>query len=437
MQANYQLSTNTTAVEENNIPIRIINTHSHCFTIEHVPDYFVKRLFILYRLFPIRWIIKHQFIRTVIRWLDKKWLVNLLGLGSSIDRIRIFAEYFELGTQEKMINYLQSFYPKGTRLVLLTMDMEFMAAGKPASNFDQQLNELAKLKQNEKYKNLIYPFVFADPRRANVSGIVKENINSGLFQGIKIYPALGYYPFDKRLKEVYEFALEKNLPITTHCIKGVVYFRGSKKEAFGGAGTHPLSGQQLFGKKAEDYTLNFTHPLNFECLLNHELLKKLWGEDAPDLRNLKICLGHYGGDDEWMKYLTVPWLPNSYVDGGVFSPRDVDHPWFDPPKPKKLEEKRAYSWFSVISELMKKYPNVYADISYTLKNEAVFPMLKMVLTMPYYKDIRDRVLFGTDYFVVSKVGSDREMSIKIRTFLGESLFRKIAEENPQKFLNLG
>jgi hypothetical protein len=37
-------------------------------------------------------------------------------------------------------------------------------------------------------------------------------------------------------------------------------------------------------------------------------------------------------------------------------------------------------------------------------------------------------------FVVSKKGSDREMSIKLRAYLGEELFFKIAHDNAERFL---
>lgn len=415
----------------------IINCHAHCFTIYHVPEYFPKKLFFLYWLLPISWIIKNRFVRKAVKALNYKWLRKILFLKEeTVQRISLFAEYFDerINSQEKVIKYLQSFYPAKTRFVLLTMDMEYMGAGKPQKKFEEQLKELEDLKKQPQYSNIIYPFVFADPRRPNVTNLIVNKLMEGNFTGIKIYPALGYFPFDIRLREIYIYACEHQVPIMTHCIKGVVYFRGSKTEAFNGETIHPLKriNQPLVGDKAEEYTVNFTHPLNFECLLNHTILKELWGQDAPDLSKLKICLGHYGGDNEWMKYLTDPWLPSSYTDG-KWQPLDVTHPWFDEEKKGKLDT-RAYSWFSICNELMFKYPNVYADISYIVSNPDIYPMLKMVLTMPYYARIKHKILFGTDYFVVAKEGSDRELSIKLRAFLGEQLYEQIAFTNPKAFL---
>jgi predicted TIM-barrel fold metal-dependent hydrolase len=414
----------------------IYNCHAHCFTIFHVPDFFARRLFFLYRLIPVSWIIDHSFVRKAVKWLKYKWLHKILGMDEdAAKRISLFADFFDerIDSQEKTINYLQSFYPKGTKLVLLTMDMQYMSAGNARIDYAAQLNELSSLKNKPQYKDIIYPFVFADPRRANITGIVINALETGGFQGIKLYPALGYYPFDERLKDIYIYARDHQIPIITHCIKGTVFFRGSKKEAFNDATVHPVSKKPLFGAKAKDYTLNFTHPLNYECLLNHNILKTIWGDDAPDLSTLKICLGHYGGDDEWMKYLCDPWMPNSYVSGGSFTPLNIAHPWFDPDHSGKLDD-RAYSWFSVCNELIAKYDNIYADISYILSNPEIYPMLKMIMTMPYYEEVSKKVLFGTDYFVVAKEGSDREMSIKVRAFLGEELFFKMSNENAQHFL---
>lgn len=84
---------------------------------------------------------------------------------------------------------------------------------------------------------------------------------------------------------------------------------------------------------------------------------------------------------------------------------------------------------------------MYADISYTLSDDRTFPLIKLLLTSEYYSyasdgnlSIRDRILFGTDFFVVSKAGAKREMSIKLREYLGDDLFEIIACKNPIDFL---
>jgi predicted TIM-barrel fold metal-dependent hydrolase len=56
---------------------------------------------------------------------------------------------------------------------------------------------------------------------------------------------------------------------------------------------------------------------------------------------------------------------------------------------------KNYSWFSIICDLMRTYKNVYADISYTLNDITLLPLLKMILEVD--ENIRKKVLFGTDF----------------------------------------
>jgi predicted TIM-barrel fold metal-dependent hydrolase len=416
----------------------IANCHTHCFTINHVPDDFARGIFFFHKLLPIRWIKKHGTIRWILKQLNKQWVISLLKKISpttvkTLDRLRSFASFYEVESQQQMIDLLRGYYPSNTKFVLLTMDMEFMAGGKPIVLFKEQLDELAQIKSLPEYKDILYPFVFADPRRANVTSIVKQRIESGAFTGIKIYPALGYFPFDKRLKEVYEYEIEKDLPIITHCIRGAVYNRGSMKDIFRNQKTHPIATSQPFvNDRKNHFTANFTHPLNYECLLNKDILRKHWNDDKIDLSKLKMCLGHFGGNDEWMNYLCDPWLP---VEGSGNNPLDIEHPWFNVVERQEIKS-RAYSWFSVACELMNQYDNVYADISYTLSDDRIFPLLKLMLTSSHYEKISNKILFGTDFYVVSKAGAEREMSIKLRGYLGDQLFKKIAAENPKRFLGI-
>ena len=424
------------------------NTHAHCFTIDHVPDNFAKGLIWFYFLFPIRWLKKHKAIQWIIKMLNKRVVLIIIkfvapntSIDKSLNRLLSFIRFFDVAKkQQEMIDLLMGYYPPHTRFVLLTMDMEFMGAGKPIHNFQNQIDELAIIKSNATYTDLIHPFVFADPRRKKVNEIVIDSIEQKKFTGIKIYPALGYFPFDKRLKAIYEYALEYDLPLTTHCIAGVVFYRGSKEQAFDNTTHHPIAKKQLlYGKKGIDFTLNFTHPLNFNCLMDINILRNYWGEDAPDFRNLKMCIGHFGGEDEWNNYMTNPWLPayNAPTGGSL----NIENAWFDETGKDYKLVRKAYSWFSIICDMMRKFPKMYADISYTISDDRTFPLLKLLLTSDYYNQtcdghpsIRSRILFGTDFFVVSKAGAEREMSIKLREYLGDDLFEIIACENPVNFL---
>ena len=118
-------------------------------------------------------------------------------------------------TQEVIIQRMQSYYPANSKFVFLTMDMEFMDAGDPPKKFKEQLEELATLKKKDIYKDKMFPFIFIDPRRIAAKkeegkdfigqefvNQAKQYIIDGTFQGLKLYPPIGYYPFDKGLKEM-------------------------------------------------------------------------------------------------------------------------------------------------------------------------------------------------------------------------------------------
>jgi predicted TIM-barrel fold metal-dependent hydrolase len=408
---------------------RMFNTHAHCFTISHVPDYFARG----YTLIPIR-------ISQLIKWGVLKWAINKLPSWArkpGIDRLITLLKFMDMDTQEKIFKNLMQFYPLNTGLVMLTMDMEYMQAEAPPTKFRDQLEELANSKSKPELKDILYPFVFVDPRRVapkpntwEVSientfigeiflNKIEEYVQQGIYQGIKLYPAIGYFPFDIRLRPVYDLALKYDLPIISHVIEGVVHFRGEKEYPI-----HPFTQKPLPGKSAKEFQAHFTHPLNFEILLNPQHLSKHWNiplAEAEKYGNLKICMGHFGGEDEWVNYIRNPWLPSATGD---FASLELDQ-W-------NPGSKQNYSWFNVCCDLMRKYPNVYADISYTGAFPSVYNLLKIMLQTD--DAIHNKTLFGTDFYVVSKAISEREFALNIRAALGEDLFKSIAQDNPIAFL---
>ena len=156
-------------------------------------------------------------------------------------------------------------------------------------------------------------------------------------------------------------------------------------------------------------------------------MKQYWGHEAPDLENLKICLGHWGTGEEWHNFIENAWTDTQC--------RKLTSKWPSLELDNWHTDKNKvynFSWFSIICDLMRKYPNVYADISYTLQDASLLPLLKMILEAD--EKIRERVLFGTDFFLVSKVISEREFAINIRATLGNVLFEQIAIVNAERFL---
>ena len=472
---------------------KIINCHTHVFTIDHVPNEFGKSLlpWPFYKLISIRivkWYYKnltqhgnrnlkrlnyrlknigyfiakllkltyilwwiYLIIRAIVKWLFRI-LLNFLNLEliidpevkALIDRFRIMARYsISYKSQQSIFNFLKKNYPPNSEFITLSMDMEYMNAGKPKISYLSQIEELELLK--EKNKGL-RPFIFLDPRRIketkglkgfnDYSEYVKDKMTNKKFDGFKMYPALGYFPFDKNLIDLYEFAIENDIPIMTHCIRGTVYFRGNKKKEWN---KHPILKYNKKGGNLENVPLpqtknshfssNFTHPLNYHCLLDKNLLSEYLGEEK-DLSKLKICLAHFGGTEEWEKYRNDAW--NNYNNN--ISPGTLEE-YSQRKNTLNHKSRRTIwwnaSWLSVIYDLMVKYENVYSDVSFILFNEELFPMLKYLL---HDQKVRDKILFGTDFYVVSQKGIDKELYQNLRSYLGEELFLKIANENAKRYL---
>ncbi len=462
-----------------------LNQFFHTLTDANVffpdPSTLVKAFFILFTLFFIK--IGRKLIFSIGRYIlpylrlipDSQTWKFLLRYYHIVR----FAGYKESGS---IFSKLKNQYDQNTGFVVLPMDLQYMGAGNitaPGGKYDYQMNALAKLKKNP--KNIIYPFVFIDPRRIEedktflvTTGnpetgkvtlepcFVKQYIEENEFNGFKIYPALGYYPFDENLLLLWKYAADQELPIMTHAIKGTVFYRGKKEKSWD---YHPVFKESV-GKnqpqkplilpqsKNIDFSANFTNPLNYLCLLDEKLLrlvvknckneiKEFFGytDDVTELKHnlshLKICMGHYGGEDEWVKYLERDRLPQ--VSNIFREERDGFN--FFPKEEKSVGDKnheylstlwKSMDWFSIITNLIYHYPNVYADISYIIYQPTIYPLLKQVLTKEkHFK----RVLYGTDFFVVRNHKSEKQLLAEAMANLTEAEFDQIARENPREFIN--
>ncbi len=360
----------------------IYNCHIHIFTIDHVPENFLP--------FKIPLLMKVKFLRGLVT----KILRNILPLTDRdlLDRYANFIDISYEQSQETVFNKIHGYYPKDTKFIVLPMDMEFMSAGKVKISLEQQHADLATLRK--KYSENIVPFVAVDPRRENILPMVKKLVEEENFKGIKIYPPLGYYPTDERLYPVYEYAEKNKLPIMSHCSRGGVW---DKRKITDVMLTHPISRAKLEKKKPKEFTDYYTDPDNYVEVMNK----------FPEL---KICLAHLGGSEEWESYLNDPWQHN-------------------------LKNQKK-SWLSKITDMIKseKYPNLYTDISYSiLEKTEHFALVKVLLQD---KNLREKILFGSDFYMVeSEKIRERKISMLLRAYLGDNLFFQIAENNIVNYLN--
>jgi uncharacterized protein len=343
----------------------IYNCHTHVFTAKQVPP----------RALPLGLVgalnnpQSAKFLSALLRLLNPILNVIFRNFGSNqqigmLNRLAAFLELSDATTAAQVLERLSDQYPEFTRFVLLALDMDFMNAGEAREDYLQQLAELSALKTTA--GDQVLPFVCADPRRPNIANLVQEHIEHKGFVGIKLYPALGFYPWDERFDEMYAWAQKHHVPIITHCSKG---------------------GIRMIG---EGNPQRFTHPCAYQTVL----------EKFPDL---KICLAHFGGSGEWSDYLL---------------------------KRRRLPSDEQ-TWVQHVINLMYKHPTVFTDISYTASDREHLPMLKVLVNDP---KLRERILFGSDYFVVRQEATEREFSIRLRGSVGEEDFFQMANTNPRTFL---
>lgn len=381
--------------------------------------------------------------------------------------------------QANIFNALEQQYPPKSKFVVLPMDMEFMEAGPVEKNYDEQMEEILRLKSNN--KSTAYPFIFVDPRRIraqskqdpflsfNTSNPNKIELNEckvktwleGECAGIKIYPALGYYVFDKDLLTLWLYCVQNDIPVTTHCSIGPIFYRGKLSKIDKNYDLHPIfkekydddkngkpiiGGMRLQEIKNKNFQKFFTHPMNYVCLLHKPLLiqvlehyndkglKELFGYEDGDIKRdlslLKINLAHYGSGPQWSKFLRQ----DRYREANeiIQKPRlglgikgRVDNLF-------QLYALWNYiDWFSIISSMILEFENVYSDVSYTSHDLSYLNLLSEILDNP---KIQDRVLYGTDFYVVSNHKTEKQYWIDMQNSLGEEKWQKIANTNPTQFL---
>jgi predicted TIM-barrel fold metal-dependent hydrolase len=357
----------------------VYNIHTHTFTSQHVPDGFL----------PLN-LIKLIRKKSVARFLTYilKFILPFTS-NDVLERAAVFLGVGNMDSQSEILTYIQRNYPRGTKIVSLAVDFKHMCAGDAPKGYLDQLAELREMKKDPKFTEILIPFIGADPRRDGLTDLVIDHIENHGFGGIKLYPPLGFFPFDERFDEMYRYAEERGIPVLAHCTRGGVY---SRCKITADMRKHPITGDPLPGDSNSEFTDNYAHPANYQYVL----------EKFP---KLKICLAHFGGGDQWYKYLRDPWPA------------------------QETEE----SWLSIIMNLIRKYPNVYTDISYTAYDNNLHPFLKVLVNMP---ELRRRILYGSDIYMVQLQETEREFSIYLRGYLGEEDFKQIAVTNPAEFLEI-
>jgi predicted TIM-barrel fold metal-dependent hydrolase len=355
------------------------DVHSHIFNFKDVPDGFLG----------IRLPFNTRFLSKM-----EKLLHSILGKSDEdkLSNLAYFIHFFRNRSAEWAGEKLLSYY-NGASVIFcpLMMDMEQGVKGKIIDPYEIQIEKMKKVR--EQFPENILPFFAADPNNPKMYELFEKVFSREegyKFFGIKIYPSLGYLPSHPELMRIFEICEIKNIPVTAHCSSARVHASSKKIKNIPGIHYKPEKGfidmeESVRFRRRKDYAVYFNHPRNWIPVL----------EEFP---KLKLNLAHFGGGEEWRKFILG----------------------------------KGDSWVARIIDLMQGYENLYSDFSYTLYNIDHSKKLKELINDN--KLISERVLYGSDFYMIVLEGHFRAMKINFTSMMGDAIMRKIAMENPLRFL---
>jgi hypothetical protein len=374
------------------------DAHCHLFTVADIPLF--------------------QLAKRLHRRIDHPLRMFLAGpkiAMMSVEKFREFIQFFESEPEQnvarvagQLVAALDELEVEAEQVVMTPLVMDFDAGGK-VDKLLPQVERLVKAAPSAEGV-FVLPFVGVDPRRllggsrrkagsstsgsggkvpspATVRKRVKafldanqvrgigsrggwgelgKGIVGGDLIGVKLYPPLGFDVLpqkDKRLRdchlEIYRELAHRKLPVTVHCQEKSFELASSHQEA-----------------------MDFTKPNNW--------LKVL--EFSPQLSRLRLNFGHFGGDEGVKK--VVPLRNRGEME-------DWDD-WRAPRKPRKR------GWTFEIIQMLKRFPNTYADVSafhFGDKNACNALMWLLAFDHNGYFDedgsanhpLLDKLMWGSDY----------------------------------------
>lgn len=371
------------------------NIHSHIFTMNNAPERFLH----LY-LPDFAADIIDNVTNTSIGANIVKNLLNTFG-GNGGKRYASFLSIGKSKNQSHVFENLIKQYDDDIIFIALTMFMENCGAGASKSGFDGQIQEALNVRKE--YPDRLRLFLGVDPRwEANGMDIrdrVVEYFDTPLeinesrwvypFCGIKIYPSTGFYGFDRRLMDTLKWAEANSVPVLSHCnyLGGIFNNNKSYLEA-NLSTTDPYTnmaykGEYIREKKPLRFILGTQESTNNRSSCSYFMEPMSFKSILQQLPSLKLCLAHYGGDNQIKDSLS------SKVPHGTA---------------KK-------NWHLQIKEMMADHPGLYTDISYAVHKKGLFELFFEHLNTP---DIGNRIMFGTDYFLTEREKSEKNIYLDFK-----------------------
>jgi uncharacterized protein len=380
-----------------------INNHTHIFNAKCVPNAFLSNYQVpAIAASVIRATVHKKFLRKILLWALHRVPGSINGF--QIKRYAALIDVALNNTQDDVFNILAKNYPSDASFVALTMNFDFMTGGVPDNNYNNYITQLHEVLEVKKmYGKKILPFLFIDPRMGadKCMELLKTYLDPEMprgVAGIKIYPSLGYYPFHPAMEPVYAYAEEHGIPVLTHSNKdGGAYYAGRFLPAmFTYLSFNETDESKAYLNTALSSFPSFRNPRNYANILMHPVL---YTDVLHKFPKLKLCLAHFGGSDEVLAQNKTPADP--------------------------------YNWTTWIKNLIKKFDNVYTDISFTLANKKANQLVLQDLGDPLYQN---RILFGTDFFMTTPLDTDETLTNNFFKIAGN--YRQLlTETNPVRFLS--
>ncbi|MEP0367475.1 MAG: amidohydrolase family protein [Cyclobacteriaceae bacterium] len=359
----------------------LFDVHTHVFGQNDLPDKFLT----------LRLDVSKATVNILAKMVD---LAEKLGFHNFPDLWRLIKR-IKWSEQKHLQHIIQAYKTFGYDPVFVTLMMDMRSiwnVKKKLRTVEQQMVAMAKLR--DQHPDQVIPFVALDPNNCDMEELFIDAFKHHGFFGVKIYPSLGYLPSHPRLMNIFEICEKKNIPVLTHCSSGKT--RASSRSfnlkytKFEGDTSVVVTKTVLFeNHKKETYEDFFNGPEN-------------WNPVLKAYPNLKLNLAHFGGERKWHLMLG---------------------------KGDKL------NWVKQIVDLManEKYPNVYADFSFTFSYRKLNRKLK-----EWLRDnpaVRNHTLHGSDYFLTA---TDRHLRTTLRKYLDEindpELIKQIGVVNTKKYL---
>ncbi|MCP3887252.1 MAG: amidohydrolase family protein [Desulfobulbaceae bacterium] len=329
-----------------------IDSHCHLFNISDIPilqTVIDKEKFVLEQVHhPLKALLlpavffKRKFIKKqqykFISFFESEIETNARNIDKSLN-ITLSDENHQISAGKKII----------TPLIMDFDRNGFVANGNPEKIKSQVVKLVETIKREDIVSTIILPFIAVDPRRfvyedwskedskllgegqisTNITNYINDfsvktaindisAIETGDICGIKLYPSLGWdlFPSDENILKSYAIVLKKlvefDVPITVHCQKASFEL-----------GIDSDKGNE------------FTDPFKWN---------KLLANTALDLKNIRLNLAHFGGEEGVKKIADFRYKNGESEEKCPYGPR------------KK-------GWTYEIIKLIKNYDNTYADLA--------------------------------------------------------------------------